>query len=89
MKMLPTTGRQSKLKGKVSTYQHYSKKRKKKEKEKEHNKKLGSPAWATIGGRLDFSPESSPRKTKTLLEIYQTCNLKIVEPDSYEVASEQ
>ena len=42
-----------------------------------------------IGGPLDSSPDSSPRKIRLLSEIYQTCNLTIVEPDSYEAASKK
>ena len=80
--MQPTTGKQSKLKGKASTYQNYRKK-------KEDNQQTRSSACAMIGGPLDSSSESSPGKTKTLSEIYQTCNLTIVEPDNYKATSKQ
>ena len=35
----------------------------------------------------DSSLESPPRRTKSLTEIYETCNLTIMKPESFEVAS--
>ncbi|CAA3018802.1 Retrovirus-related Pol poly from transposon TNT 1-94, partial [Olea europaea subsp. europaea] len=54
----------------------------------EENNQPESPQQAIIEEPVD-SPESSPRKIRRLSEIYQSCNLKIVEPESYEAASKQ
>lgn len=35
------------------------------------------------------SPESTPRRVRSLVDIYQTCNLAILEPESFEQASRQ
>ncbi|KAL5582123.1 hypothetical protein UlMin_014565 [Ulmus minor] len=37
----------------------------------------------------DSTPESSPRKMRSLSGIYESCNLTIMEPESYEAASKQ
>ena len=35
------------------------------------------------------SPESTPRRVRSLVDIYETCNLAILEPGSFEEASKQ
>ena len=37
----------------------------------------------------DSSPESTPRRTRPLAEIYESCNFAILEPESYEAAAKQ
>jgi hypothetical protein len=35
------------------------------------------------------SPESTPTRVRSLVDIYETCNLAILEPENYDVASKQ
>ena len=37
----------------------------------------------------DSSPDTTPRRVKSLVDIYQTCNIAMLEPECYEKASKQ
>nr|UBX54621.1 transposon Pol polyprotein [Lupinus angustifolius] len=47
------------------------------------------PGTPTTLPHEQSSPESSPRRVRSLVDIYETCNLAIVEPGSFEEASRQ
>jgi len=37
----------------------------------------------------DSSLESTPRRVRSLVDIYETCNMAMIEPNCYEEASKQ
>jgi len=37
----------------------------------------------------DSSPESTPRRVRSLVDIYETYNMAMIEPNCYEEASKQ
>ena len=37
----------------------------------------------------DSSPESTPRRVRSLVDIYETCNMTMIDPNCYEEASKQ
>ena len=41
----------------------------------------------SLDQQQDSSPESTPRRVRSLVDIYETCNLAVLEHESYEVAS--